>query len=91
MTGHPRRMLPLLAAAAGWFGLAAAAVIIGRAIHRTHRHRPRYVPQLDAPLWRGTDLPDPTRDAQGRHIHGAWCHPAAEGCPDPEGPPCPRS
>jgi hypothetical protein len=35
---------------------------------------PAYVPQLDAPLWRGTDLPDPTRvtdDARLRRIADA--------------------
>jgi hypothetical protein len=38
---------------------AAGAVIAGRAIKLADRRRPTYTPQLDSPLWRGTDLPDP--------------------------------
>lgn len=36
---------------------AAAAVIIGGIIR--NRNRQTYTPQLDVPLWRGTDLPQP--------------------------------
>lgn len=45
----------LIAAAAYCTLAAAAAVVIGRAIAHADRREP-LVPQLDVPLWRGTDL-----------------------------------
>jgi hypothetical protein len=49
-------MLVLLA----WCGLSAGvAVIAGRAIRLADRRRPTHTPQLDVPLWRNTDMPDP--------------------------------
>jgi hypothetical protein len=36
------------------------------------RHRPAdYTPQLDAPLWRGTDLPDPDGPAPTESLAGS--------------------
>jgi hypothetical protein len=59
---HPPRMLPGMRwwqwALAGWVPAAGAvAVVVGRSIRLADRRR--YLPQLDVPLWRGTDLPDP--------------------------------
>jgi hypothetical protein len=56
--GRLRRMF-LLAAGAVWVAAATAAgVLIGRAIRHAD-HQQRRVPQLDVPLWRGTDLDGP--------------------------------
>jgi hypothetical protein len=53
----------LILAGAAWAGLAGAvAVVVGRSIrHADQRDAAAraYVRQLDAPLWRGTDMPDP--------------------------------
>jgi hypothetical protein len=74
-------MLVLLA----WCGLSAGvAVLAGRAIKLAERRRPTYTPQLDVPLWRGTDLPDPGADL----IHETWDE---WPFPDPKEPPCPPS
>lgn len=52
------RMLLFAAAGAAW---CAAAGILAVAVGRTIAHADRrdYVPQVDVPLWRGTDLPQP--------------------------------
>lgn len=48
----------LFAAAAVWCTAAGVlAVALGRAVRVADRRE--HVPQLDVPLWRGTDLPDP--------------------------------
>jgi hypothetical protein len=55
-----RRLAGVLILAAAWCAAATAvAVAIGRAVRLADR-RPTYVPQLDAPLWRDTDLPAPS-------------------------------
>jgi hypothetical protein len=57
-----RRLAGVLILAAAWCATAtAAAVAIGRAVRLADR-RPTYVPQLDAPLWHGTDMPAPGGD-----------------------------
>ena len=61
-----RTLRPVLIVTAAYCTLVAvAAVVVGRAIAHADRREP-LVPQLDVPLWRGTDL------------KGARC----SGCPD---------
>jgi hypothetical protein len=60
LTVARRRLAGVLILAAAWCAAATAvAVAIGRAVRLADR-RPTYVPQLDAPLWHGTDLPAPS-------------------------------
>lgn len=67
--------LPRMYLVAAWSAVAVLAALgIGRAIALADR-RPDYVPQLDVPLRRGTDLPDEDCgycNAVGGSEPGAW-------------------
>lgn len=63
-----------LTAAAVWAAIAVpAAIAVGRAIrHADVAARLTRVPQLDVPLWRGTDLQPPVDPVRALHPAGAY-------------------